>query len=258
MATALITGASSGLGLEFAKLHARDGHSLILVARRKDMLEEIAGRLRTENPKIRVDVIDLDLGAPGAGQGLFDRVNQMGRTVDYLVNNAGFGSNGEFAKQPLAKEIQMIDLNIRTLVEATHLFLGPMVARGSGKILNIGSTAGFQPGPFMATYYATKAFVNSFSEALHEELRGTGVTCTVLAPGATATEFAQSANSSSSRLFNTGLVANSRDVARIGYRAMLAGRPLAVAGLVNRWMVQALRVTPRFVVRRMVAAMNQG
>jgi short-subunit dehydrogenase len=257
MSVALITGASSGLGLEFARLFASDGVSLILAARRKDVLEQVAAELRADHPSIRVHIFAVDLATPGAGQTLYDQVLAQNLTVDFLVNNAGFGNTGEFSKLPLAKELQMLDLNIRTLVELTHLFLPAMLARRSGRILNIGSTAGFQPGPFMAGYYASKAFVNSFSEALHEELKDTGVSCTVLAPGATATDFARASGSANTRLFKSGNVADSKTVARLGYRSMLAGRAVAVPGLINNSMVQMLRFSPRSLVRKITSLTNR-
>lgn len=257
MGTALITGASSGLGLEFAKLFAKDGHSLILVARRKDALERTASQLRSDNPGIQVHVIDMDLGTPGAEHDLFTKVKTQKLAVDFLVNNAGFGSTGAFAGQAMTKELQMIDLNVRTLVGLTHLFLPEMLGRKSGRILNIGSTAGFQPGPFMSTYYASKAFVNSFSEGLHEELKGSGVTCTVLTPGATATEFAKAAGNENTRLFKSGHVASSKAVAEIGYRAMFSGRSIVIPGFLNNLMVQMLRLSPRCVARKLAALVNK-
>jgi short-subunit dehydrogenase len=257
MKNALITGASSGLGLELAKLFARDGYSLILVARRRDRLEAIAAELSARYPAIQVSVIDADLGLPGAGESLFRKVKALGLDVTFLVNNAGIGLNGAFRNVSAAKDLQMFDLNARTLLELTHFFLPEMIERKNGSILNVGSTAGFQPGPYMATYYASKAFVNSLSEALHEELKGTGVSCTVLAPGATATEFAKVAGMENSALFSSSPVATSTDVALYGYRAMMAGKAMAVPGLRNRALVQSLRVSPRFLVRKIAGAMNR-
>src|SRR5262245_61743198 len=173
--TALITGASTGLGEQFAGLFAKDGFDLILVARSKNKLDALAARLSADH-KITAHVLPADLCEPGAPQQLFDTCTARGLRVDHLVNNAGFGSQGEFLGLDLAREAQMIELNCTALLKLTHLFANAMKARGFGRVLNIGSTAGFQPGPYMATYYATKAFVNSFSEALAFELRGTGVT----------------------------------------------------------------------------------
>jgi uncharacterized protein len=262
MGVALVTGASAGLGTEFAKLFARDGHSVILVARRKDRLESLAHELIKLSPDaekpISTWVIDIDLGKPGAGEKLFKQVEALGLSVEFLVNNAGFGSIGEFAELPLPRELQMIDLNCRTLVELTHLFLPSMLMKKTGRILNVGSMAGFQPGPYMATYFATKAFVNSFSEALNEELIKTGVTCTVLAPGPVATEFSQAAGTHPSNAFsNSGVVAKAGEVAKLGYDAMMAGKSMAVNGTMNKLLIQALRVSPRVAVRKAVAQFNK-
>lgn len=252
MGTALITGASAGLGYEFAKLFAKDTHSLILVARRRSLLEKKAAEIKALYPLIHIEIMDMDLGVPGAGKDLFQRVRALGLQVDYLVNNAGFGTTGEFKNLPLDKELQMMDLNMRSLVELTHLFLPAMLQRHSGKILNVGSTAGFQCGPNMATYFATKAFVNSFSEALNYELKNSGVTCTVLAPGATATEFAQVSGTDKLLLFSAA-VADAASVARDGYKGMFAGRSLVVSGLKNKIMLQLLRIAPRWLTRKVTA-----
>jgi short-subunit dehydrogenase len=229
---------------------------LVLVARRKDFLEKAASELRKVHSGIRVDIVAMDLGVPEAGAKLFSQVKALGVSVKFLVNNAGFGSTGRFADLPLDKEIQMIDLNVRTLVELTRLFLPAMLAERSGRILNVGSTAGFQPGPYMSTYYASKAFVNSFSEGLHEELKGTGVSCTVLTPGATGTGFASASGNENTRLFTQGRVANSATVARAGYRGMMAGRALVVPGFVNFMLFQSLRISPRATVRKLAAYLN--
>lgn len=258
MGTALITGASSGLGLDFSHLFGQAGHSVVLVARRRDLLQETANKLRASYPRIAVEVIDMDLATTGAGRSLYQRVSSLNLQIDFLVNNAGFGSNGDFKDLPLKHELQMVDLNIRTVLELTHLFMQDMLARKSGRILNVGSTAGFQPGPKMSTYYATKAFVNSFTEGLHEELKGSGVSCTLLAPGPTATEFSLSAGTGTSPLFKYGGLASSIDVARAGYLAMLAGRAIEIPGLKNKILVQLLRLTPRFLIRKLVALVNQS
>lgn len=255
MGLALITGASAGLGTEFAKLFVQEGHDVILVARRRDKLEEVARALGFVNSRVKAHVIELDLGKPGAGTALFERVQNIG-AVDFLVNNAGFGNSGPFAGNALARELELLDLNVRTLVELTHLVLPGMLARKCGKILNVGSTAGFQAGPFMANYYASKAYVNSFSEALAVELRGSGVTCTVLAPGATRTEFFGTAGIENSKLASTG-AATAASVARVGFEAMKKGRAMKVAGLKNFILVQAVRLTPRGIAARVAAFLNR-
>ena len=252
----MITGASMGIGRELAQLFASEGHSLVLVARRQILLENLASELKAKYSNIQVHIIAEDLGLPGAGKKLFDKISSLQLSVDFLVNNAGFGNQGEFRELPLSKELQMIDLNVRTLVELTHLYLPGMLDRKFGRILNIGSTAGFQPGPYMATYYATKAYVNSFSEALGEELKGTGVTCSVLAPGPVATEFAKVAGVSDSLLFQV-TVANANTVARAGYNGMMNGHSMILPGLLPKMMVSLLRITPRFLARKIAGALNR-
>jgi len=257
MGYALITGASSGLGVEFARLFAADGHSLILVARRRDRLEALARELTGKHGSVKAEVIVMDLSEPGAGKKLFDAVQAKGHFVEFLVNNAGYGSNGTFWKLPIEKETQMIDVNIRVLVELTHLFLKPMLHTKAGAILNIGSTAGFQPGPFMATYYASKSFVNLFSQGLSIELEGTGVTCTLLVPGATDTEFAKVASVEGTVMFKTQVMSAADQVARDGYRAMMKGKRSVVSGFANRAMIFSERFAPMWLLLRLVAFLNR-
>jgi uncharacterized protein len=252
--TALVTGASAGLGADYAKLFAADGHDLVLVARRRDKLDELAAQLGKDGT--RVTVIAADLQDAAAPQRIFDEVSQAGIEIDFLVNNAGFGSNGAFVGLAADRELGMIDVNIRSLVHLTRLFLPGMVERKRGRVLNIGSTAGFVAGPFMATYYASKAFVISFTEALAYELKGTGVTATVSCPGATATEFAAVAGNDKSSLFKSG-VADSLSVARHGYRAMLAGKVIAIPGVKNKLTAQSVRFSPRSLIRSIAARLNR-
>lgn len=252
--TALITGASTGIGEQFAHLFARDGHDVVLVARNEARLEALAERLRIH--KIKPHVMAEDLSRPGAAQRLFDRVKAKGLDVEFLVNNAGFGSTGDFLDQPLEGEAEMIDLNCRTLVELSHLFGKPMRERKSGHILNIASTAAFQPGPFMATYFASKAFVVSFSEALAFELKDSGVKVTCHCPGATATQFAGRAGNDKTRLFQRPGVAKAEDVAAHAYEAMKEGEVLAVHGALNWLAMESVRFTPRALIRSIAAALN--
>lgn len=252
--TALITGASAGLGMEYARLFAADKHDVILVARRRERLETLA-KVLEEASGIRAQVVAEDLGAADGPARVVAAVQGLGAEIEFLVNNAGFGTSGAFAQLSLERELEMVQVNVTAVVALTRSFLPRMVERRSGRILNIGSTAGFQPGPFMATYYASKAFVNSFTEALSYELRGTGVTATVSCPGATATEFSQVAGNDKSRLFRMG-TATPQVVAREGYRAMMSGKPLAIHGLKNKVVVQLLRVSPRSTVRAIAAALN--
>jgi uncharacterized protein len=253
---ALITGASAGLGEQFAHRFARDGHDVILVARNEARLNALAERLRLH--KVRTFVMPFDLADPKTPKALAEAVAAKGLEVEYLVNNAGFGSNGAFLDLDVSRELEMVQVNCAALLELCHRFIGPMRARGHGRVLNIASTAGFQPGPYMATYYATKAFVVSFSEALFHELAGTGVTVTASCPGATATEFAKTAGNDTSRLFQRPGVAKAEDVVHDAYEAMMQGQALAVHGWMNLLAMQSLRVSPRSVVRAIAASLNRA
>jgi uncharacterized protein len=255
MMTALITGASAGLGREFAWLFAEDGHDVVLVARRKDKLEALAKEIKAKLGR-EAYVLAQDFAEPGAAERTAKELDRRAIDIDFLVNNAGFGTNGAFCELDARREMEMIQVNIASLVHLTRLLLPAMIARGTGRILNVGSTAGFQPGPYMAVYYASKAFVNSFTEALALELEGTGVTATLSCPGATATEFAQVAGNAESRLFQMGAM-GSRDVAQHAYRAMMKGDVMAVPGFKNKVGVQSLRFAPRAVVRSIAAKLNR-
>jgi uncharacterized protein len=255
MATALITGASAGLGLEYAKLFAADRHDLVLVARRKDRLDALAAELSAAHG-VKVYVVAADLMEPAATQQIVDAVATFGVEVEHLVNNAGFGTNGAFWELDAAKERGMIEVNVTALVMLTRAFLPAMVKRKRGRVLNIGSCAGFQPGPYMAGYYASKAFVNSFTEGLAYELRGTGVTATVSCPGPIATEFALVAGNDKSKLFKMGAM-TATEVATDGYRAMMAGRPMVVHGIKNRFGAWSVRLSPRALVTALAASLNK-
>ncbi len=244
--TVLITGASSGLGVEFAKIHAAKGDNLVLVARGKDKMN----LLKTEIEKrydIFVYVIGRDLSEVGAPKTIFNELKAQKIHIDYLINNAGFGDFGLFAQSNWEKQLQMINLNITALAYFTRLFLPEMIKHKSGKILNIASTAAFQPGPTMSVYFATKAFVLSFSEALANELKGTGVTVTTLCPGATATGFKSTASLDNSSLFK-GKVANSKSVAEFGHKAMMKGKSVVIHGFINKIMASSVRFAPRKLV----------
>ena len=252
--TVLITGASAGLGLEFAHLFARDKYNLVLVARSGPKLAELAEQLRQQHG-VTVKTIPLDLGLPQASQTLFEETQRAGIHVDILVNNAGYGMSGEFAKLPLEEAYGQIQLNITALTLLTRLYLGPMLGRRSGKIMNVASTAAFQPGPLMAVYYATKAYVLSFTEALAEEVRGSGVRVSCLAPGPTDTGFAAQAGATGSRLFRRGVMDASR-VARAGHDGLRRGKTLVIPGLRNRAMAVAIRLSPRVVVTKISGYMQ--
>jgi len=253
--TALVTGASAGLGAEYAKLFAKDGHDVVLVARRRVKLDALAKELEASHA-IKAHVIAEDLGKPGAAARIALALEERKIEIEFLVNNAGFGTTGAFAELDAARELEMVQVNVVALLELTRALLPGMVARKSGRVLNIGSTAGFVPGPFMAVYYASKAFVNSFTEALAFELEGTGVTATVSCPGATATEFAQVAGNDKSKLFESG-VATAAGVAADGYHAMMRGQSMAVAGFSNKMRIASLRLAPRGMARKIAAGLNK-
>lgn len=248
MPTALVTGASGGLGACFAKIHAERGGDLILVARSADKLAALQQQLQAEH-RVRVTVIARDLAETAAGAKLAEEVRGQGFAVDYLINNAGFGGGGQFVDRRWDDDRQMIQLNVLALTSLTRQFLPDMITRGSGKILNVGSAASFVPGPLQAVYYATKAYVLSLSEALANETAGTGVTVTCLCPGATDTGFAARAEVGQTRAFRRA--ASAEDVARYGYDAMLAGKAVAVHGWQNKLLLHGLlRLMPRGLVRR--------
>lgn len=246
MSTVLITGASGGLGYEFAKLFAHDRHNLVLVARSGDKLAQVATELQAFG--VAVKTISLDLGQPPAPRFLFDQLQRDNTTIDILINNAGFGVFGEFAQMPEEEILGQIQLNITALTQLTRLFLPAMIARRSGRIMNVASTAGFQPGPLMAVYYATKAYVISFSEAIANEVRNSGVTVTCFCPGATHTGFAKRAGNDKSRLFKKLGAMNADKVALDGYRAVMEGRTMAISGIHNWLVAQSTRFGPRSVV----------
>lgn len=256
MATALVTGASSGLGVEFARLFAADKHDLVLVARRLDRLDALAKELAAQHG-IRVETIGADLMDPAAPKAIADEVIARGLTIEFLVNNAGFGLAGRFHENDATRERGMIEVNCTALTMLCHAFLPAMVKRGSGRILNVASTAAFQPGPFMSTYYASKAYVSTWSQAMSYELRGTGVTCTLSCPGATATEFGKVSAMEGSRLFRMGTM-RADVVAREAYRAMHAGRRLVVHGLRNKLSWLSVALTPNAILMPIVASMNRS
>jgi len=250
--TALVTGASAGLGAEFAKLCAAGGYDVVLVARRAERLAELAANL-AQKYGVKARPLVSDLADPAAPQEIFAQL--AGTPVDLLINNAGFGVRGPYAETDWARESSLMQVNMVALAHLTKLFLPEMVRRRSGRILNVASTAAFVPGPFMALYYASKAFVLSFSEALANEVQGTGVSVTVLCPGATRTEFAQAAGVADSELFH-GPVMGGAEVALVGYDAMMAGKSSIIAGARNRWMIRGTRLVPRSFVAAQTRKLN--
>lgn len=218
--TALITGASNGIGLELAKIHAQRGGDLVLVARSENKLNKLKRELEQRH-RINATVIVADLSVPDAAQQVFQQTEMLGLTIDVLINNAGFGGHGFFHERDLAAEQSMIQVNITTLTNLTHLYLQGMVARRRGKILNVSSTASFMPGPLQAVYYATKAYVTSFSQAVAEEVAEHNVTVTALCPGAVATGFVDAGDLQGVAAFDKAKSAES--VAQVGYRDMEKG-----------------------------------
>ena len=252
MATALITGASGGIGYELAKLFAKDHHDLVLVARNAEKLSHVAAELQAQFG-VSVKVIALDLTDPGAASSLFHRLSSQGVSVDILVNNAGYGVFGEFNHSSTEETLGQIQLNIVALTHLTKLFAAPMVERRSGKILNVASTAGFQAGPLMAVYYATKAYVISFSEALANELERSGVVVSCLCPGATDTGFQGRAGNDNTILFKKLRPMDAQTVARDGYRGLMAGKTLIISGFRNWLVAESVRFAPR----KMVTALSR-
>ena len=241
---AIVTGASGGIGLELARLFSRDGFELVLVARSEEKLAAAAAELKAAGAS-QVHTRAADLTRSGATGDLHAFIDTLGTPVYAIVNNAGFATWGPFAETPWPTTAEMIELNVAALTELTRLFLPGMLARGRGRVLNVASTAAFQPGPLMAVYYATKAYVLNFTEALAHELVGTGVTATALCPGPTETGFVVRADMQESKLFQTGRVMDAASVARIGYEAMQRGKPVVIAGGMNRLLAFVTRLVPR-------------
>lgn len=244
----LITGASSGIGYEFSKIFARKGYDLVLISRSMDQLQKISEELRSKH-NVAVKVIAKDLSIIGSAEEIyFEAVKEAG-TIDILINNAGIQVYGPFSETDKEEELNLININLIALTKLTKLFLKDMTERGNGKILNVGSTGSFAPGPLNAVYCATKAYVLSFSEAIAEETKGTGVTVTTLCPGATKTGFAKRANIENVRLFK-GKVMDASEVAEIGYQALMKGKTTVVAGIYNKLVAFSVRITPRSIVTK--------
>jgi short-subunit dehydrogenase len=252
--TALITGASSGIGAELARLLAAGGYDLVLVARNRAELEALGAELsRTHG--IAARAVAADLSDSAAADAIFDATR--GVTIEILINNAGFGLRGAYAETDWNAEARMMQVNMTAPAHLTKLYLPGMLERRSGRILNVVSTAAFVPGPFMAMYYASKAFLLSFSESIANEVQGTGVTVTALCPGPTRTHFDRAAGISDSKLFK-GPVMTAAEVARIGYDAMMAGKVQVIAGARNLWMMRGARLAPRGMVANITRKLNSG
>ncbi len=254
--TALITGASSGIGLELAKIHASKGGDLVLIARSEKKLKEL--KIYIENAySTEVVIITKDLSENNAARAIYNFTQEQNINIEYLINNAGFGDFGDFANTDWNKEAKMIDLNIKALTQFTKLYLQLMIAKGQGRIMNVASAAAFQPGPGMAVYYATKAYVLHFTEAVNEEVKKSGVKLTALCPGATESGFKDAASLEDSKLFKNKKIPSSKKVAEYGYKAMLKGKPVAIHGFMNSIMVTSIRFTPRKLVVKIVAAIQK-
>jgi uncharacterized protein len=255
--TALVTGASSGIGEDLARLLAAGGRDVVLLARSADKLQAMASQLSAAHG-IAATVLAADLSDAGATAQIARTLSARGTTIDILVNNAGFGTAGTFAAEDPHAQEDMLQVNVVALTALTRAFLPGMLERKRGRILNVASTAAFQPGPFMTVYYASKAYVLSFSEALAEETAGTGVTVTCLCPGPTHTGFQSRAHVEKSRLFKLARPMQSSDVARAGYDAMLAGRRLVIPGAMNKIGAQSVRITPRALTLKLLRFLNTG
>jgi short-subunit dehydrogenase len=255
MPTALITGASSGIGLELARLFARDGYQLIMVARDTPRLAQA----QAEVAALGGSVISLpqDLAQPGAAAEIGRALARQLVDVDVLVNNAGFGVFGPFGRTELAAERELLLVNVVALTELTKLMLSGMLERRRGRILNVASTASFLPGPYMACYYASKAYVLSFSEAVANELRGSGVSVTALCPGPTATDFHRRAGMERTRLMNGRMTMGAEDVARAGYRGLMSGKAVVIPGFWNRFLALLVRLLPREMVTQTVRRIQE-
>lgn len=257
MNTVLITGASGGIGYEFAKLFAKMNYRLILVARNKDKLEKIANEINQQNASVEVIIFATDLSQTENIGSLYKFTEDNNYFIDVLINNAGFGDYGYFYNTSFEKEQQMINLNITALTYLTKLYLKKMMERKSGKILNVASIASFQPGPTMAVYFATKAYVLSFTEALAQELKNTGVTITALCPGPTKTDFISSANAQNAGFFKNRGLSDANKVAQFGVKMLMKNKTIAIYGLINKIMIFSIRLLPRktvaFIVKKIAS-----
>jgi len=251
--TVLITGASGGIGEQLARLFAAHGYDLVLVARGADKLQSLSAELARLHG-VETRVMAADLADPGAPPRLFAALD--GVSIDALVNNAGFGARGAYAELDYEVEARMIQVNVAALAHLTRLFLPGMLARRSGKILNVASTAAYVPGPLMAVYYASKAFVLSFSEALAEEVQGSGVTVTALVPGPTETNFAATAGNQDTPLFRSGAVMSAAAVAQVGFDGLMAGKRVTIAGVSNKLTVFSTRLAPRSMLAKIARKLN--
>jgi len=255
--TALITGASTGIGYELARLFARNGYDLILISQNQKRLSQAVAKL-LKTYRISIHALTIDLSLSDSPKEIVRQLQRESRSVDILVNNAGYGVYGEFSRTDLEEELRMMQLNMVSLTHLTKLFLGDFLARNRGRILNVASTAGFQPGPYMAVYYASKAYVLSFSEALASELQGSQVSVTTLAPGPTISNFFNRPSMKGSILGKLPIILDAEKVALAGYRGLMKGKPVVIPGLVNKLLTFSIRLSPRSTVTRMVRWLQKG
>jgi short-subunit dehydrogenase len=253
---ALVTGASSGIGLDLARKFAAEKFDLVLVARSEDKLREVADGLAREHG-ITATVLRADLAQPNAASELMRALDERKLEIEVLVNNAGLGMYGPFVEGELAQELRILQVNVVALTELTRLIVPRMIARASGRVLNVASTAAFQPGPLMAVYYASKAYVLSLSEALANEVAGTGVTVTVLCPGPTKTDFFSRAQMAESKLARSRAIMTSAEVAQRGFEGLMRGKTVVIPGLNNRLLANAVRFLPRKTVTRLVRSAQE-
>lgn len=256
MKAVLLTGASTGIGYDLAHLFAKDKNNLILVARSEKKLREVATEL-SQKYNVQIEILPVDLSNPDAPKQIYGFVKGKGIFVETLVNNAGFGSNGKFVDLPINEELGMIQVNISSLIHLTRLFLPEMLQNNTGKIMNVASTAAFQPGPYMSNYYATKAYVLHFTEGLAEELKGTNIKISALCPGPVMTEFQSRANLKDALMIKGPMVLESKKVALVGYKGLLAGKVIIIPGFLNWLLTVSTAFTPRFLVRKIAGMMNK-
>ncbi|MGE5611585.1 MAG: SDR family NAD(P)-dependent oxidoreductase [Bacillota bacterium] len=256
MSTALITGASSGIGYDLAKVFAAHGHNLIITARNREALNKLADECASQF-HVKIEILTKDLADPSTPQQIYDELQQKSLPIDILVNNAGFGTHGPFARSDLAGELRLVQVNVIAVMQLTRLFLPAMIERRAGKILNVASTAAYVPGPYMSSYYASKAFVLSQSVALAQELRSRGITVTALCPGPTRTAFQSRAGMDEVRLFSESAIMDSPAVARIAYQGLMRGKTIVVPGIQNKFVAVVSRLVPRTLLARAAGHLNK-
>lgn len=256
MKTVLITGATSGIGYELAKIFARNKYNLVLTGRNEERLNQIKNEFLALN--ISIDTFSCDLAKPNSAKQLFEFLSKHNLEIDFLINNAGFGLLGPFNELDLKSQLEMIQVNITSLVELTHLLIPSMIKRNSGKIMNVASTAAFQPGPDMAIYYATKSFVLSFSEALHYELKDYGISVSTLCPGPTKTDFQRRARMENINLEKSKLLPymSAEKVAEIGYKGLMKGKRVIIPGMMNKIGVMMVKFIPKKIILNVIKIFN--